>query len=156
MSDNKPSERQRDEATIKLLRELRGKLLSNNISTARVAAYNLSWLQEDGFAILNEALFGNYSRNTKKAAAYGLRNMKGRMKKVSTEALEGGLNHQDATTKAVCLKSLKLMRGEITGKEKTKPSQGGSSRRKIRSTSGKVSGNRKESHDKKPFSRRRS
>jgi hypothetical protein len=105
-------ERQRDEATVKLLKELRTTLFSDNISRARVAAYRLSWMQEDGLAILSEAMFGNYPRQAKKAAAYGLRNMKGRMKKLATIALESGLTHQDKTTKAACLKSLQLMRGE--------------------------------------------
>ena len=152
MSDSKPSERQRDAATIELLRNLREKILKSNISSARVAAYHLSWLQEDGFAILSEALFGNYSRNAKKAAAYGLRNMKGRMKNISIEALEQGLKHQDRTTKAVCLKSLQLMRGEITGKEKTKPGSRGASRRRIQSTSGN-SRDRDQLHNKKPSRR---
>ena len=115
MSDRKSSERQRDEATIELLKKLREKLFSEHISTARVAAYRLSWLQEDGLAILKEALFGKYSRTAKKASAYGLRNMKGRMKKMAIEALEQGLNHNDRTTQAACLKSLQLMRGEISG-----------------------------------------
>ncbi len=149
MSDSKPSERQRDPATIELLRNLREKMFSSNISAARVAAYRLSWLQEDGFAVLSEALFGNYSRNAKKAAAYGLRNMKGRMKKIAVEALEQGLKHQDRTTKAVCLKSLQLMRGEITGKEKPRPASRGTSRRRIQSTSGN-SRDRDPSRDRKP------
>ena len=79
--NNKSSQPQRDEASVELLRKLRGQLLSNNISTARMAALNLSWKQEDGLAILTEALFGNYPRTAKKAAAYGLRSMKGRMRK---------------------------------------------------------------------------
>lgn len=48
---SKLPERQRDEASIELLKKLREKLLSNNISAARVAALNLSWKQEDGLAI---------------------------------------------------------------------------------------------------------
>lgn len=131
MPDKNSSERQRDAATIELLKKLREKLFVDHISTARVAAYNLSWLQEDGLAILKEALFGNYSRNAKKAAAYGLRNMKGRMKKLAAEALEQGLNHTDRTTQAACLKSLQLMRGEITGKEKPRSRPGGRPHRRI-------------------------
>ena len=133
MSDRKPSERQRDEATIELLKKLREKLFSEHISHARVAAYNLSWLQEDGLAILKEALFGDYSRNAKKAAAYGLRNMKGRMKKMAAEVLEQDLTHRDTTTKAASLKSLQLMRGEVPPKPPPRRNKPHSSRRKIQS-----------------------
>lgn len=151
MSDKKPSERQRDAATVELLKKLREKLFSNHISTARVAAYHLSWLQEDGLAILKEALFGQYSRTAKKASAYGLRNMKGRMKKLATETLEQGLNHTDRTTQAACLKSLQLMRGEITGKEKPRPR---SSQRRIHSTSqNRDRDHRNSPHEKRSFNR---
>ncbi len=117
VENNKPPERQIDAATIELLRKLREKLLSNNISVARVAASNLSWKQEDGLAILTEALFGNYPRTTKKAAAYGLRRMNGRMQKLASEVLEKGLKHRDRTTKAACIKSLALMKGEVPEKK---------------------------------------
>ena len=105
-------QRQRDKATIELLRKLRAELLSNDISIARLAALNLSWKQEDGLAILTEALFGNYPRTAKKAAAYGLRRMNGRMRKMASEVLEQGLKHRDRTTKAACVKSISLMKGE--------------------------------------------
>jgi hypothetical protein len=111
-SDNKKSpQRERDEASVELLRKLRGELLSNDITTSRLAAFNLSWKQEDGLAILKEALFGDYPRTAKKAAAYGLRSMKGRMQKMALEVLEQGLKHRDRTTKAACVKSLSLMKG---------------------------------------------
>jgi hypothetical protein len=96
---------------VELLRKLREKLLSGSISTARVAALNLSWKQEDGLAILKEALFGDYPRTAKKAAAYGLRSMNGRMRKMASEVLEQGLRHRDRTTKAACVKSISLMKG---------------------------------------------
>ncbi len=102
---------QRTPETIALLKKLRIELLSNDISTARVAAMNLAWKQEDGLAILTEALFGRYQRTTKKAAAYGLRRMNGRMRKLAVEILERGLKHQDRTTKAACIKSLALLNG---------------------------------------------
>ena len=108
VDNRRPPERQRDEATVKVLIKLRDKLLSNNISTARMAAFNLSWKQEDGLAILKEALFGDYPRTTKKAAAYGLRSMNGRMQIMGLEVLEQGLKHRDRTTKAACVKSLSL------------------------------------------------
>jgi hypothetical protein len=108
LDDQKSSQYQRNEATVKVLIKLREKLLSNNISTARLAAFNLSWKQEDGLTILKEALFGDYPRTTKKAAAYGLRSMNGRMQKIGQEVLEQGLKHRDPTTKAACVKSLSL------------------------------------------------
>jgi hypothetical protein len=114
--EQKSSGQAKDEASIELLRQLTRKLCSNDISTARLAAFNLSWMQEDGLAILTETLYGNYSRTTKKAAAYGLRSMKGRMKKMALEVLEQGLKHRDRTTKAACVKALFLMKGG-TGKK---------------------------------------
>ncbi len=119
-SDNsKPSQRQRDEATIELLRKFRDMLLSDDISIARQAAFNLSWRQEDGLTILKEVLFGNYPRTAKKAAAYGLRSMKGRMQKMASEVHQQGLNHHNRTTKAVCIKSLDLIKGR--GSKKAGP-----------------------------------
>ena len=114
--NSKSPPRQRDKATIELLRKLREKLLSDDISTARLAALNLAWKQEDGLAILTEALFGNYPRTAKKAAAYGLRSMNGRMRTLALEVLEQGLRHRDRTTKAACVKSLSLMKGQVSGK----------------------------------------
>ena len=109
--EQKSSEQEKDEASIEVLRQLTRKLCSSDISTARLAAFNLSWMQEDGLAILTETLLGNYSRTTKKAAAYGLRSMKGRMRKMASEVLEQGLKHRDRTTSAACVKALFLMKG---------------------------------------------
>jgi hypothetical protein len=123
--EKKSSEKERDEAAIEQLRQLTRKLCSNDITTARLAAFNLSWMQEDGLAILTETLTGNYSRTTKKAAAYGLRSMKGRMKKLALEVLEQGRRHRDRTTKAACIKALSLVKGS-TGKKagsQSKPEQ---------------------------------
>ena len=116
LDGSKLSERQRDEATVELLRKLREKLLSDNISTARVAGLNLAWKQEDGLTILSEVLFGEYPRTAKKAAAYGLRSMNGRMKKLGIEVLEKGLKHRNRTTKAVCIKSISLIKAKASGK----------------------------------------
>jgi len=115
--ETKSSEKERDEAAVEQLRQLTRKLCSNDITTARLAAHNLSWMQEDGLAILTETLMGNYSRTTKKAAAYGLRSMKGRMKKLAVEVLEQGLKHRDRTTKAACIKAISLMKGSNSKKE---------------------------------------
>jgi hypothetical protein len=88
---------------------------------------NLAWKQEDGLAILTEALFGNYPRTAKKAAAYGLRSTNGRMRIMALEVLEQGLKHRDRTTKAACVKSISLMKGGVSGKggEKTPAGRGG-------------------------------
>jgi hypothetical protein len=101
-----------DAEAIERLRQLREKLLSNDVSTARVAGFNLSWMQEDGLAILKEVLFGEYSRTAKKAAAYGLRSMHGRMKTMGKEILTQGLGHSDRITREACAKSLDLMKGQ--------------------------------------------
>lgn len=114
----------RDAATLELLRKLREKLFSRDISSARLAAHNLSWMQDDGLAILKEALFGDYSGPTKKAAAYGLRSMKGRMKKLALEVIEQGLNHRDRVTQQVCSKCLFLAKGGIPPPPSNRRGQG--------------------------------
>jgi len=103
-------DRVRDEKTIAMLKDLSQRLFSGDINKARLAAHKLSWMQEDGFTILKLALFGRYSRDTKKAAAYGLRSMKGRMKKAAIELLQEGLNDPDPVTKAASKKALQLMK----------------------------------------------
>jgi hypothetical protein len=115
--EKKSSGRENDEAAIELLRQLTRKLCSEDITTARLAAFNLSWMQEDGLAILTQVLFGDFSRTSKKAAAYGLRSMKGRMKKMALEVLEKGLKHRDRTTKAACVKALSLIKGKKSNKD---------------------------------------
>jgi hypothetical protein len=126
-SDEKKSSGQtnkvKDEAAIEMLRQLTRKLCSNDITTARLAAFNLSWKQEDGLAILKNILFGDFPRTTKKAAAYGLRSMRGRMKKPATEVLELGLKNKDRTTKAACIKALALMKGEPLKKDNSGKNQ---------------------------------
>ncbi len=146
-------ERERDPATIELLKELRIKLMSNNISVARVGAYRLSWLQEDGLAILKEALFGDYPKTAKKAAAYGLRNMKGRMKKMAAEVLEQGRQSSDKVTREACEKSLFLMEHKPKPKKKQfKQKPRPKSRQKIKDVPPK-SGNFKPRVPKKPYNR---
>jgi hypothetical protein len=106
----KPSGREKNEAAVVLLAQLREKLHSGDISVARKAAFNLSWMQEDGLDILVEALFGGFPKDTKKAAAYGLRSMNGRMRKLAMDALTKGLDHSNRVTKDACTKSLLLMK----------------------------------------------
>ena len=153
MTDQNSIEPVRDAESIERLKKLREKLMSEDISTARKAAYNLSWLQEDGLTLLKEALFGDYSRTVKKAAGYGLRNMKGRMKKLAAEALQEGLNHQDRTIQAVSEKAIELM--QSGGKSKPAPDRKRSqSKRKIREAPPR-SGNVKESFNTKKRPTRR-
>jgi hypothetical protein len=110
LEQRKPSGREKDEAAIVALAQLREKLHSTEISQARKAAFNLSWMQEDGLDILVEALFGSFPRDTKKAAAYGLRSMNGRMRKLAEEVLTKGLTHSNRITKDACAKSLQLLK----------------------------------------------
>ena len=132
MSDEKTgvSDQEQHAAAVELLEKLKKKLHSGNITIARVAAHKLSWMQEDGLAILREALFGSHPRTVKKAAAYGMRSMKGRMKKLAMEVLEDGLKHRNPTTKAVCEKALFLMKGGVPKKSAPR-SRSNSSRRRI-------------------------
>ena len=116
LEKRKPSGREKDEASIELLSQLREKLHSGDISTARRAAFNLSWMQEDGLDILKEALFGDFPRTAKKAAAYGLRNMHGRMKKMALELLTKGLKRPDRVTKEACEKAMQLIEGKVPPK----------------------------------------
>lgn len=111
LEKRKPSGREKDEAAIELLEKLREKLFSKNISAARLAAFNLSWMQEDGLDILKEVLYGDFPRTAKQAAAYGLRSMQGRMKKMAAEVLTEGQRHSDRATRDTCKKALFLMQG---------------------------------------------
>lgn len=99
-----------------LFEKLQEQLYSANGSIRRQAGFNLSWMQEDGLEILKETLFGNSPATTKNAAAYGLRKMRGRMKKMALEILKEGLEHQNGSVREVCSKALILM-GEIKPKE---------------------------------------
>ena len=110
------SGREKDEASIKLLRKLREQLYSSDASNRRRAAYKLSWMQEDGLDILKTALFGNCPVPTRNAAAYGLRKMRGRMKKMALDVLQKGLKHHDTSTKEICRNALQLL-GQKVPKE---------------------------------------
>ncbi|OHB59139.1 MAG: hypothetical protein A2173_10770 [Planctomycetes bacterium RBG_13_44_8b] len=107
-----PSGREKNEESIQLLAQLREKLYSEHIGTARRTAFNLSWMQEDGLDTLKEALFGKAARHTKSAAAYGLRKMRGRMEKVALKVLSDGLKHFDRTTAKVCENALIVLRNK--------------------------------------------
>jgi len=131
LEERKPSGREKDQAAIERLAELRQKLHSEDISTARKAAFTLSWMQEDGLDIFIEALFGSFPRTAKQAAAYGLRSMNGRMRKLAEEVLTKGLTHSNRITKDVCAKSLLLMKqGPVPKKSgfRRRPGGGGGDR----------------------------
>jgi hypothetical protein len=104
----KLSGREKNEASIRLLEQLREKLYSVNLSTARHAAHNLSWMQDDGLEILREALLSNAPRTTKNAAGYGLRKMHGRMKKAALEVFRQGLLSPNSITRDICRKALEM------------------------------------------------
>jgi HEAT repeat protein len=105
--------REQDEATVKLLERLQEQLNSSDASSRRRAAFNLSWMQEDGFEILKNALYGNNPATKKNAAAYGLRKMRGRMKKVALDVLMQGLKRRERTTRDICKNALKLLGQKI-------------------------------------------
>jgi len=105
----KPTGREKDEAAVKLLEKLQEQLQSCDASNRRRAAFNLSWLQEDGLEVLRDALFGDLHITAKNAAAYGLRKMRGRMRKMALEILRQGLTRRDRATREVCTSALRLL-----------------------------------------------
>jgi hypothetical protein len=107
---------QNDEATARLLSQLNEKLRCGDMSRARRAAHDLSWKQEAGFEILKDALLNKSSIGTKIAAAYGLRSMRGRMKKMALEALLQGLKSPNDNTRRVCAKTAMMMTKKLQPK----------------------------------------
>jgi hypothetical protein len=119
LEKRQPSGREKDEASIKFLAKLREQLYCSNISTVRQSAFNLSWMQEDGLDILREALLGDSPRRAKGAAAYGLRKMRGRMRKQAEEILVEGLSHRDPLTAEICRNALiVLKKGKSAGRRR--------------------------------------
>lgn len=108
LEKRKLSGREKDEAAIELLERLREQLHSSNTTIARQTAFNLSWLQEDGFDILKEALFTSKSKRTKNAATYGLRKMRGRMSKPGLALIEEGAQGDDPVTAEICKSALEV------------------------------------------------
>ena len=121
----KPSGREKDEASIKLLERLREQLYSSNPSTRRQAAFCLSWMQEDGLEILQEALFNHVPARIKTAAAYGLRSMRGRMKKMALAVFRQGLRNTNTSTPEVCRNALLRMGQQIEPELISQKSQAG-------------------------------
>jgi len=112
----KPSGREKDEASIELLDRLSEQLHSSNPSIRRQAAFHLSWLQEDGLEILQEALFGDCPARSKNAAAYGLRKMRGRMQKMALEVFGQGIHYPNGNTRDACKRALAMMGKKPEGK----------------------------------------
>ena len=127
LEKRKPSGREKDQASVKLLEKLHEQLHSSNSSTARRAAFNLSWMQDDGLDILKEALFSDATRRAKSAAVYGLRKMRGRMKKMALAALSEGSRYSDSITAEVCQNALAILRQPHPAKpapvRKTRPAR---------------------------------
>jgi len=119
-----------DEKTLKLLADLKAKLYTSNMSRARKAAHQLSWMQEDGFAILKEALLDRRSDGLKVAAAYGLRKMRGRMKNMAMQVLLEGLGSDSNITRNVCRNTALLLnrRSKKSAASNASAARGGYSR----------------------------
>lgn len=132
-------ERQEGESCEKLLEQLQEQLRSSNASIRRRAAFSLSWMQEDGLDILRETVLGEHSASTKNAAAYGLRKMRGRMKKPALEVFDQGLESDDSSTREVCEHALESLQ---TGGKKP-PKKKSASKRRIQDIPGKRNPNRK-------------
>jgi hypothetical protein len=122
LEKRQPSGREKDQAAIELLEKLREQLYSSNISTVRQSAFHLSWMQEDGLDILREALLGRTPRRVKSAAAYGLRKMRGRMRKKAEETLVEGTAHSDPATAQIARNALTVFKkGKGAGKRSARP-----------------------------------
>jgi hypothetical protein len=122
LEKRQPSGREKDEASIELLDKLREQLYSSNISTVRQSAFRLSWMQEDGLDILREALLSDTPRRAKSAAAYGLRKMRGRMKKRAEETLAEGAASPDRGTADIARNALLVIKkGKTAPKRPPRP-----------------------------------
>jgi hypothetical protein len=122
LEKRQPSGREKDQAAIELLEKLREQLYSSNVSTVRQSAFHLSWMQEDGLDILREALLVSTSRRAKSAAAYGLRKMRGRMRKMAEETLMAGAASPDPHTADIARNALTVLRkGKGAGKRPARP-----------------------------------
>jgi len=106
------SGREKDDEAIELLEKLREQLFFANLTVARQTAFNLSWLQEDGMEILQEALLSSSSsRRARGAAAYGLRKMRGRMRKPAHDTLKDGARNPNRAIAQVCKNALSVLDG---------------------------------------------
>jgi hypothetical protein len=153
LEKRRPSGREKDEASIKLLAKLREQLYSSNISTVRQSAFNLSWMQEDGLEILSEALLGDTPRRAKSAAAYGLRKMRGRMRKQAEQVLVEGLGHPDDKTAEICRNALLVLRrAKPAGQRLSRPKRKGN-KFQIKEVAGKAGRRKHKQRGRKPDDR---
>jgi len=153
-----PSGREKDQASIRLLEKLREQLYSSNVSLIRQSAFNLSWMQEDGLDILKEALFGDVPRRTKGAAAYGLRKMRGRMRKMAEQVLSEGLSHPGSTTADACKNAFLVLRKTATSRKQRPKVKSRQPKFEIRGIPGKTTQKRQTDSVKRQrgdFSKRR-
>ena len=105
----KDIEKQKEEISKQLLEKLKSQLHSSNASIRRRAAFNLSWMQEDGLDILRSVLLGDFQDTSKNASAYGLRKMQGRMKKKALDVFKEGLRQKNNTTGEISRNALVLL-----------------------------------------------
>ena len=105
----KDLDKQKEEISKQLLEKLKGQIHSTNASIRRRAAFNLSWMQEDGLDILKSILLGDFTETAKNASAYGLRKMQGRMKKKALDVLKEGLRQRNSSTGQICRNALVLL-----------------------------------------------
>jgi len=128
-----PSGREKDEASLQLLEKLREQLYSSNLTVLRQSAFNLSWLQEDGLDILREAMLSpEASRKTKGAASYGLRKMRGRMRKPAREVLSEGTRSSDPGTVEISRNALRVLEQKKQGGKHKRPRKPSPARFEIR------------------------
>lgn len=105
----KETEGQKEEIAKQLLEKLKGQLFSSNASLRRRAAFNLSWMQEDGLEILKSTLLGDFTETAKNASAYGLRKMQGRMKKKALDVFKEGIRQRNNLTGEISRNALVLL-----------------------------------------------
>ncbi len=111
LEKRKPTGREKDDAAVVYLEKLRHHLhFAPHSGGKKLAARKLSWLQDDGLEILEEAVFmQGSSKATKLAAVYGLRKMHGRMKARAMAVLLRGMDSSNAVIHEVCAHALSLM-----------------------------------------------
>ena len=135
LDKRKPSGREKDEQSLELLEKLREQLYFANDPLVRQSAYNLSWLQEDGMEILEEVLFSKARKRIKHAAAYGLRKMRGRMRKPAREILEKGASCSDRHTVEVSQHAIDVLDNKASHFKRFKSKHRNSTRFEIRDIS---------------------
>ncbi|MGE5294233.1 MAG: hypothetical protein ACM3VT_05340 [Solirubrobacterales bacterium] len=151
LEKRQPSGREKDQASIELLDRLREQLYSSNISTVRQSAFRLSWMQEDGLDILREALLVSTSRRAKSAAAYGLRKMRGRMKKRAEETLVEGTTNPDRATAEIARNALVVIKkGKAAPKRPPRPAVKRPGKFEIRDVPGKEHPRRQPHRGRRP------